>query len=484
MVLAALASGDISKAQAALQKLRDKEGDNEMVANLSGLIKLAQVDLAGARATFEAVLKANPKSVPARLNLAKVAVLQGQPAEAEKLLGDVLDIDPTNDTALTALLTHLLNTNRVARAIDVVQKARAVAPDNALLTATLADLETRNGEPEKAIALLDRAPKDQIGLPALLGARARALVTMNNLSDARDTYTRILTQNPNDLDARGHLTDVQVALKDYVGARTTVQDGLKLAPKNYAMLRALTQIEQRASGLPAALDLADKLEKDPANLPQARLLKGDVYLAARQPDKAADAFAAEFKAAPATDLVLRLAAVQESLGRSDQAIQTLTDWIARNPDDTAAIEAVAYDELAAQKNDLAQAHLEALLATRPGNPMAMNNLAWIYGLKNDPRALPLARKAYALRPVAEIADTLGWLMVRDGESDSALPLLREASDVMPNNPAVQFHYALGLKQTGHRDEAVRLLSTALATTASFPERTEAQDLLKELNAPK
>ena len=73
----------------------------------------------------------------------------------------------------------------------------------------------------------------------------------------------------------------------------------------------------------AALAAADQLKRDPANMPAAAALRGDVYMSQRRFADAATAYAAEMKAAPSSALALRAAAAdgvaEATIGWSDPA---------------------------------------------------------------------------------------------------------------------------------------------------------------------
>ena len=51
LFFAALATGDLNKAAEAIDKARTAQGETPVVGNLEGLLKLAQLDIAGAEAT-------------------------------------------------------------------------------------------------------------------------------------------------------------------------------------------------------------------------------------------------------------------------------------------------------------------------------------------------------------------------------------------------------------------------------------------------
>ena len=120
-----------------------------------------------------------------------------------------------------------------------------------------------------------------------------------------------------------------------------------------------------------------------------------------------------------------------------------------------------------------------MLAARPDDAVALNNLAWIASTTTT-QALPLARRAYLLQPSAQSADTLGWILLQQGDRHVGLLLTRRAAASMPGDPSVLYHFAYGLSQAGERDGAVKLLDAVLRGPASFEERDDATRLLAEL----
>ena len=108
LVFAQLASGQVDAASASLAKLRQTQGDTAEIGNLTGMVKLAELDLPAARTDFEAVAKKYPDYMPARMNLAKVAAMEGNDAEAERLLSDMLAAHPAYAPAVSAKVNGLI----------------------------------------------------------------------------------------------------------------------------------------------------------------------------------------------------------------------------------------------------------------------------------------------------------------------------------------------------------------------------------------
>ena len=143
--------------------------------------------------------------------------------------------------------------------------------------------------------------------------------------------------------------------------------------------------------------------------------------------------------------------------------------------------ALISNEIATKRYGEAEKLLEGVLERQPGNPVALNNLAWLYHQKNDPRARATAHRAWLLAPSAQIADTFGWILTTQGEAVSALPLLRQAARELPGELAVQYHLAVALSEAGIRDEAVSVLRPLIAAGITFDEKADAVRLMEKLN---
>ena len=127
--------------------------------------------------------------------------------------------------------------------------------------------------------------------------------------------------------------------------------------------------------------------------------------------------------------------------------------------------------------------LPRLCEGEPRNVVALNNLAWIYQQLGDKRARATAQRAYVLLSNAQTADTLGWILVSEGDK-SGLVMLRQANaEGGAADPRIRYHYAVALKQSGNKDEAVKLLTQVVASEVAFDEKAAAKTLLEELTKP-
>jgi putative PEP-CTERM system TPR-repeat lipoprotein len=426
-------------------------------------------------------VKKSPDFTPAKINLARVEAMLGQRDQAEAVLSDVLSKQPASEPALSMLAASYAQSGRMPEAVTLFEKAHAAEPTNTKITVNLGDLYIRTNQAEKATTLAEAEKGSAASSTEILSLRASAQLAQGLKKEARATYTDLLKQDPNIVGARRQLAALLIEAGDYESARNIITAGIAASPRNYQLYQDLAMIDLKSTGVDAALATADRLQSQDRDFEAIRALKGDIYLASNRPADAVTALAEAQKTNPSTQLLTRLAAAELRAGKTDDAVKLLTDWIAEHQSDLVAIEQLSEIDIATSKLDDAQTNLESILKQKPHDPIALNNLAWVYQQKGDDRAMGLARQAYVLAPGAQTADTLGWILTSSGKPDTGVALLRQASSEAANDPRVQYHYAVALKDTGDKDGAIKKLTAVVAFKGDFKEKTEAQQLLDELN---
>lgn len=483
LFFAALATGDTQKAADALAKIRAAQGSTEIVGNLEGLFKLAQIDFPGAKAIFADLVQKYPDFTPAKINLARVDIMLGDKEEGQKLLSEVLAKQPLAEPALTMMVSAHVQATEFDKAIALMERAHAADPAVGRVTVTLGDLYIRSGQPQKALDLANGLKGAAATSTETLSLKAAAYLALGQKKDAREAYAAILKQDPAVVGARRQLVALLIEAGDFENARSVLTAGIAADPRNYALYQDFVMVDLKSTGMDAALATADRLQSQDHDFTAIRALKGDIYLAANRPDDAVAAYSEANDAAPSGLLVSRLAGALLRSGRPDDATKLLLNWIGKHPDDMGATEQVAEIEIAANKYDDAAKYLELLLKQKPHDPVGLNNLAWVYQQQGkDEKAQALARQAYVLSPSAQTADTLGWILTTSGNAQNGVALLRQASgNAGTTDPRILYHYAVALKDTGNRDEARKKLEMVVANKADFKEKTEAQKLLEDMS---
>jgi cellulose synthase operon protein C len=202
-------------------------------------------------------------------------------------------------------------------------------------------------------------------------------------------------------------------------------------------------------------------------------------MANNQPADAIKAYQMADATAPSSLLTMHMAGALVRNGQADAAEKILTDWRASHPDDLLIAAQLASLQISREKYADAKVTLQAILAKQPHDVPTLNNLAWVDQKLGAGDAKALAQQAYELGPSAQTADTLGWILTTEGDPSTGAILLRQASSGS-NDPRVEYHFAVALKDTGRKDEAVKLLRQVVAAQGQFEEKVSAEKLLTEI----
>lgn len=481
LFFAALATGDTAKAADALGKIRAAEGETEVVGNLDGLLKLAQIDFPGAKAAFSDLVQKHPDFIPGRINLARVEIMLGDRAAGEAILTEVLGRQPAVEPALSMLASAYVQSNRLQEATELLRRAHAADPKSTAVTVALGEVLIRAGAPQKALDLAAAETGANAAAANIMMLKAASYSALGQKKEARDTYSEVLKNDASVVGARRQLVALLVEAGEFEGARTVISAGIAADPRNYQLYQDYALVDLKSSGIEAALATADRLRSQDRDFPALGALRGDIYMAAKRPADAVTAYAEAKEAAPSGLLVTRLAAALLRSGRAEDADRLLRDWLGQHADDMAATEQAAEIAIAAGRYDSAAGYLQSLLKRKPHDPVALNNLAWVYQQQGDAvKARDLARQAYVLAPSAQTADTLGWILTTSGNARSGLALLRQASADGSGDPRIRYHYGVALKDTGDTGEAKKQLESVIGNKAAFKEKTDAQRLLDDM----
>ena len=129
----------------------------------------------------------------------------------------------------------------------------------------------------------------------------------------------------------------------------------------------------------------------------------------------------------------------------------------------------------------ARSDYERLLKLNANDVEVLNNLAQVANRQGDKAALEYAERAYQLaNSNAAVLDTIGWVLVRQGQLDRGTSLLRDARLRDSSNPEIRYHLAVALSQSGRDAEARSELNEGLKGGAVFDELEDARKLQKKL----
>ena len=453
--------------------------DPDALAN-SGVLLMRMGRPDAARDRLEMSLSLKPDNDSVLMALVRVEFSVGNHMRAEQLLGKLLEMDPTNANILyalantsasqgnrtdaidwlervrqasdtlveprLALVKYYLEDGNIAKAQEVIAECAEIAPSRADVWNTYSVVQNRAGDREGAIESLREAEKLKPDSEIILMNLARS----------------------------------QISIQDIPGARETLRKLSDLAPDNFQAASMLAIIEMKLGDSRRAFAIAEKQQAFAANLQNALALEGDLQMMAGKYREAVEAYQAASEISPVVAITAKqyTAAKRAELPEPEQI---LLEWIQQHPNDT-TIRRLLAGEYAA-KGDPAKAIrvYETLIKLEPDDPDLLNNLAWAYHLRKDSKSVQTAEKALSLNTSsAEIKDTLGWILVHQGDVERGLPLLREAMSQLPENKEVQYHYAFALVEAGKQIEARPILQKLVDSSSDFTSMADAKKLLQML----
>lgn len=442
---------DIPSARAAFEKAVSLQPTYLAAVNRLAALDVAEGKPDAARKRFEDAAKADPKNPRPLLSLGQLMMGTGAaPADVTSAFERATKADSTSIDARVALIGWLLRSGDPRRAVNVAQEAAAAFPDSRQVQQALASAQLAAGETQQAIANLQKQAATGQASPEVHVLLARAQMVNKNPQAAATALRRAVEARPDAINLRRELALTLVAANE---------------PQ-----RALEEVKRIRAAAPAGAQGAAA----------AALVEGDVMAAQKKWTEAAAAYRQSLAANRNGLTVTRLHQALVAGGKADEAAALAASWRKESPKDEALPAYLSERALNARDYAEAQRLLQPLVAQAPRNPIYLNNLAWASANLGDAKAAEYAQRAVKLDPYnPAVLDTHGWVLMKQGNLQAALPPLEQATRLAPNAAEIRLHYAEVLAKLNRKDDARRELEAIQRLPAS-PAREQAATLLKTL----
>jgi putative PEP-CTERM system TPR-repeat lipoprotein len=443
------------KALKALTVLEQKVPDNPGTHNLKGLAYQGKGDTLRARESFEKALALRPSLVSAAMRLAQMDLAANDLKAAKGRYASVLEHDANSIPAMVGLAELAEREGDMPAYQDWLTRAAAVSPAALVPRILLAKYYAGKADMDPALSVAQAAVAGRPTSADAWELLGDIQMLAKQPQNASASYKKLAVIAPKSAAAYTKLGRAEAALGNKNGARVALRQALELKPDDTDALLALHEIEDRDGNAGEVKRIAQKLKALGVNLsasgaPVANRVRVTISGATGPADSYKPAIA---KARSS------LAAVEQhrsSLKSTDaqHADDQLLAWLAKNPADLIARSYLAESYLRRQREGDAIKQYEDLLTHAPDDQSALNNLAVLYQRAGDPRALATARKVHSLDPKkAAYADTLGWILVQQGENAEGLKLLEQATRGKKIGPETRLHYVHALAIAGRTTQA-------------------------------
>ncbi|HEX8558571.1 MAG TPA: tetratricopeptide repeat protein [Pyrinomonadaceae bacterium] len=484
-----------------------------------GEISLQRGDQQAASAQVDELLKQNAKDPDALFLRARMRVGAGKLKDAIADLKTVLDAEPRSKLGLYFMSDALYRDGQLeqarARAGELERYYQDFLPAKILQVQISLDSGDAEGAKRQADDLLkrlqDAAPSGDVTPQLLADVRTNAYLLRGKASlrmgaqsspqlvaAARADFDAARQAAPNSPLPHVNLADAAAIERKPDEAWQHLERALQLDRTNFQALTALINLGAGSGRLDQARARVEQLAAEQPNNAQLQYLVGQAYRtgAEQQPADPARAEAAMRRAVELDpDFVAAYSALAEVyFGRAEQASQQnrgdeasrLFDQAVgeykkiteRRNDDFTAFRNIGLIEARRNNLDVAAEYYRRVLAIRPDEPVASNNLAALYaehGKGNADEAMRLGQDVVRRFPNEPgFADTLGWVYYRKGLYQDAVSQLKRAVEGATrrggDNSLYRWHLGAALARSGDKAGARRELQKSLELAAQEQQR--------------
>ena len=434
---------------------------------------------------LQVALKKNSKDIDALVQRAQLSVASGKYEDAERDLNQALQLQPD-----LAPVHYFLGKLHQVRGQDLSYRQelfKAVQSDPLLLAARLDLAQSLIGKDAKGVLeLLNAAPESQRRSVPVVVQRNWALWAIGDMAEMRKGIDAGLAQT----------RSADLLLQDGIwklrsggnpsGARTSLEEALKVDPRDVRALSALQQsYELQKQTAQAVEKVKEYAAREPRSAPVQEFL-GNLLVSRGDPVSARAAFEAAKSADPrSVEAELSLVQVDVLEAKLDDAQRRLKAILSTDATNTTAHQWLANLEI--QRSDkgdkkAALEHLRSVVAANPDNPLALNNLAYLLAEEGGQmmEALKYAQRAKELAPeTPDFSDTLGWIFYRQGLYPSAIREF-ESATAKRADPIWKYHLAMAYAKAGDGNRARAVFETAFKLNPKLPEAKLAQEIVGAL----
>lgn len=472
----------LKKALVTISEVVKRHPDNLAAIALLGAVRSSSGDLVGARKAYDEILAKSPLYVAAILNLAKIDMAEDKLDAAQGRLSQVLKSAPKNTDAMFEMAALDERRRNLPAAISWLEKARAQGSGGQRAAIYLVDLHLRNRNPDQALIvakdLVLQAPENINTLRAL----AKAQLAIGDGEATRNTLSTMSRLAGYDASAQVDIAYLQYAAANVAGALHSLEKALSSAPDHQLAMVLQIEILIAKKEFGKAEALIGSLAKKPDGSAKAMRLQGDLDLGRGNFGAAIGNYRNALGKTPSSDIALRVYRAHLAQGEAQKGLAFLESWFRQNPTETSVQRVLADGQLRAGNLGAARTGYERLLSKQPDEPELLNNLAQVLLKQGDKGAIGLAERAVRAAPAdSAYLDTLGWVLVHQGQLDKGIAYLRDARLRNPSDPEVRYHLAVALNKLGRPREAKEELGQALQSGQSFDGVDDARRLERQLS---
>ena len=484
LVVGQLRISDYAGALENLARLQNENPENARLYVLAGIAHMGLGEKDLAEAAFSRAVELDPMAADARLNLAQLKVTNGDFEAAKGLLEQVLAQQSNHYPAMLELASLAGRKGDVKLQASWLEKAVAAQPALTGPRRALALLYLNTQQPLKALETAQPALEADPNSVDFLGIVGQSELQAGKTEESIKTFQRLVNVAPQTVEAYFLLARAYGLAEKHREMQAALTKALEIDPNHLPSQVALVRffvLDGQSGEAEKRLQALKKAHPDNAEVMAQegwmRLREGKAEEAAKSLQQALD------RAGPAAnrELVESLAEAYWGARQWEASLGVRDSWLKNNPNDIPMLLSLGQNYTQLNRPDDALKSYRAVQAVMPDNVIALNNLAWLLQKSAPEEALGYAEQANRLVPgTPSIMDTLGWLLLQQGQAERARDLFEEASQKSSGNPQYRYHLAQALDQIGESKRAEQILQELLADQRLKAEHPKIQRMLEQI----
>lgn len=386
---------------------------------------------------------------------------------ALRLMKKLTEAHRDNPDAQLAHATLALGLADFQAARAALDQALQLKPGWGNAAALRARMLQMQGDNDGALSYLQTAVKDHPENLSLRLSYARLLVDAKRLTEAREQFTSIAQQMPDNPDVALSLGILSLQIKQPDDAERYLKQARRLGKYERETSYYLGQIAETRKDYAAAIGYYKTVDQGEAYLDAQLRVVG---LMAKQGDTAgARTYLRKIKLQSPEQAKLITMAEADLLREEKQYAQAIEIYniaLLQAPADNDLLYGRAMLAEKLDRLDILEQDLGSILAREPKNARALNALGYTLADRTTryQEALDYIKRALELSPQdGSILDSMGWVQFRLGNNEEALRYLKQALELTPE-AEIAAHLGEVLWVTGDQEQARKIWQDAMKTS--------------------
>ena len=420
-----LKAGDDDKARRIANKLITEHSDNASGYILQGVIHTKENNNDKAIDVFKQALEIEPNNIASLYNLGLIFKGKENAKVSMDYFEQVIELAPSHKGALSSYVTLAAKSKQLDHSGEFLEGIEN--SDNLVITIALAQNLRLNRQVKEAATLLENFTNKK-ALDTIYWLLLGDLhLQSKNIDKASDAFNEGLKLKPHHYLLNLRSIGMFEILKKYPQALVQAKSAYEYYPNNARLELLIAHFEVRNNNADAAKEMLNIIQQKQIEHQLVDSVFGRIAMLEKNFEQAIESFSSAFEKKQSEENAIQLARSLKFNGQQQEAEKVLEGFVENNSENI-KIRFLLAELYNVENNDKKIVQYQAISDTAPENILALNNLAWNqYKADDINSALPNIKKAHGLAPEnVAILESYGVILAAASKYSEAIEVLEEA----------------------------------------------------------